>query len=331
MEDKKDIWIIEEKRNPSTDYYIAPMINKLGYSERSCFISSPPKKVKNRDLILIFVRYITKEWIKFVEENKNKIRKIIYFMDDDLFDIKAWKGLPLRYIKKLFLKAYIWKKWLISTKADFFVSTEYLAKKYAFLNPVILPPYPIFEPMIGEEKTKGINLFYFGTDSHLKEKFWLYHIVKEIMAHNKDVIFEIIGDLKVYKRFKDLNRVIVVHPMTWDAYKHFLLTKRRQIGLIPFFNGAFGNAKGYTKLFEVAACGAVGVYSKTSPYEKIIIDKEDGILVYNKKEEWIRAINMLIGDESFRHKIFLNFVDKITLLRKSAEEVYLSSIKRRLE
>ncbi len=331
MKDKRPIFIIEEKRNPSTDYYIIPLLKHLGYYERSFFINSPPKEIKHANLILIFVRYITRDWVNFVEKNRNKIKKIIYFFDDDLFDMKAWKGLPLRYIKKLFLKAYRWKKWLINIKSEFFVSTEYLAKKYAYLDPSILPPYPIFEPVVSEEKANTLSLFYFGTDSHLQEKLWLYDIIEEIMNYNREIVFEIIGGSKVYRRFKNLKNVIVLHPIAWDAYKNFLLTKKRHIALVPFLNGGFRSAKSYIKFFEIVACGAVGIYSKNSPYEEIIKDRKNGILVPNEKAHWIEAIKILIDDEGFRHKLFLNSVDKLNFLRKSAEKVYLEIIKRRMD
>ena len=329
--EKKDIWIVEELRNSSTDYYIIPALRYLGLYERAVLFREPPGNIDFKDITLIFVRYLTSEWVKFIKENRKKIKKVIYFMDDDLFDIRAWKGLPIRYIKKLFFKAYRWKDFLINIKADFFVSTPYLEQKYSYLDPVLLPPYPIFDPLMDRERDQNISIFYFGSDSHQREKLWLYDVVGDIMSYNRNIIFEIIGNSEIYKMFRGLERVIVVNPMKWDAYKNFLLNKRRHIGLVPFFNGKFGLAKSYTKFFEVVACGAVGIYSQNSPYEKVVEDGKDCILVPNEKGQWIKVIKLLIEDETRRAKLFINSINKLSAIKDNTEKAYEDIIKRRLE
>ncbi|MFN3976891.1 MAG: hypothetical protein ACK4LT_07515 [Aquificaceae bacterium] len=329
--ERKDIWIVEELRNPSTDYYIIPALKHLELYERAILLREPPRNIDCKGITLIFVRYLTGEWARFIKENRNKIKKVIYFMDDDLFDITSWKGLSIRYIKKLLFKAYRWKSFLINIKADFFVSTPYLAKKYHYLDPVILPPYPIFEPSTNKERDENISIFYFGSDSHQREKLWLYDIIYEVMRSDRQVIFEIIGNSDIYKRFKGLGRVIVIHPMKWEAYKNFLLNKKRHIGLVPFFNGKFGLAKSYIKFFEVVACGAVGIYSQNSPYERVVEGGKDGFLIPNEKDKWIEAIKLLIEDETKRDKLFTNSINKLYALKSSAEKVYEDIIKSRLE
>lgn len=328
---KKDIWIVEELRNSSTDYYIIPALRYLGLYERAILLKEPPRDINYKDITLIFVRYLTGEWVRFIKEYKDRIKKVIYFMDDDLFDISAWRGLPIRYIKKLFLKAYRWKRFLINIKADFFVSTSYLAKKYYYLDPILLPPYPIFEPFMGKERDENINIFYFSSDSHQREKLWLYDIIDEIISSNKNVIFEIIGNSEIYKRFKGLKRVIVIYPMKWEAYINILQNKRRHIGLVPFFNSKFGNAKSWTKFFEMVACGAVGIYSKNSPYEKVVENGKDGILIPNEKDQWIKAIKLLLEDEAKRKELYINTLNKLYALKGDTEKVYEDVIKRRLE
>ncbi|MFN7065935.1 MAG: glycosyltransferase, partial [Aquificaceae bacterium] len=145
------------------------------------------------------------------------------------------------------------------------------------------------------------------------------------------VVFETIGDKKVYRRFKDLNSVIVTHPMKWVAYRSFLLSKRRHIGLVPFSNSGFNLAKGYTKFFEIVACGAVGIYSQDSPYARIIKSEEDGILLPKDRHKWVEAIKSLLEDEDLRHRLFLNSINKLYLIRKSVEKTYEDVIKRRLD
>lgn len=335
----KDIWIVEECRNPSTDYYILPALKIVGFEDRIRIFNIPPQEELKSDLTVIFVRYLTYDWVSYIKKNFKRIKKIIYFMDDDILDFKAWKGLPFKYQKKLFFKAYIWKKWLLSVGADFFVSNEYLLNKYHYLNPSILPPYPIFnsypifncpQPSSSDE-SKHINLFYHGTSSHRRELNWLYDIAKEVISFNKNIVFEIIGDDQVYKKFKKLQRVIVSHPMRWEVYKYFLLTKKREIGLVPIIYSKFNLARSYTKFFEVTACGAVGIYSKESIYREVVSHEEDGVLLPNDKKEWVNTVKKLVNNEAYRLELYLRAQKKLKVLKEFSEKNYTETLKRRLE
>jgi len=327
---KGDIWVVEEAPNPTTEYYILPALKFWGYSDRIKILNYPPEKTIREKISIIFVRYITKDWVDFVERNKDLVKKILYFMDDDLFDVRSGRGLPLRYIKKIFFKAYIWKKWLLKSKAIFMVSTPYLAEKYNYLDPILIPPYPFYEIenlMLIKNKKENFNIdnfiiFYHGTSSHLKEICWLYEVIKYVIQLNKKVIFELIYDKKVFKKLKTLEKVIMFLPMRWNIYKEFLLRGIRDIGLVPQLNYPFNLARSYTKFFEIVASGGVGIYSEESYYKEIISNEIDGLLVRSKKEDWIEAILLLIKDESLRKNLYLNSIKKVELLKSIAEDTY---------
>ncbi|MFN4132000.1 MAG: glycosyltransferase family 1 protein [Caldimicrobium sp.] len=323
--ENRDIWIIEECRNPSTDYYILPFLELSGYKNRIRILNSPPEEIIEGNLTLLFVRYVTIDWFQFVRKNFKKIKKLIYFMDDDLFDLSAWKGLPLRYVKKIFFNAYIWKKWLKSIGAVFFVSNNYLAQKYFYLDPVVLPPYPIFDIKYQNSfnDSRSLIIFYHGTASHKKEIYWLYDVAKKVIANTqKDIVFEFVGDDRIYKKFKPLEKVKVVHPMKWPVYKDFLLYRKRYIGLIPFIDANFNLARNYTKFFEIVASGAVGIYSQGSPYERLISHEKDGIILPNKKEIWVENIERLLNDEFFMLYLYRNSVTKLNSLKEITERIY---------
>lgn len=320
------IWIVEERPNPSTEYYILPALTFWGYTDKINIHQFPPKVPPKQEVFLYFVRYITPYWVNFVKKNRGFIKKIIYFMDDDLFDIKSWIGLPLRYQKKLFFKAYIWKKWLIKSKAIFMVSTPYLAEKYNFLNPIYIPPYPFYELTdLKPKDTQDIHspiIFYHGTASHMKELYWLYDVIKDVIQANKKAIFELICDNKVLKNFKSLEKVIIFLPMNWNLYKEFLFRGNRDIGLVPLLDYPFNLARSYTKFFEVVASGGVGIYSEESYYREIISNGIDGLLVRTKKDEWKEAIFLLIRDEALRKKLYFNSLKKVEILKSIAEDTY---------
>lgn len=334
--DNRDIWIVEEAENPSTEYYILPALKMLALDDRVRIFNNPPKGMEREKIIIIFIRYLNREWIRFVEKNRDHISKIIYFMDDDLFDSTSWGALPLKYIKKIYMNSYRWKSWLLDMKADFIFSTEYLAKKYNQMNAVILYPYPVLDlpsvsEVIEDSKDDVIKIFYHGTSSHKEEIKWIHHLVKEVLSNNRSIIFEFIGNEKVNKIFKSLERVIVVHPMRWYLYKKFLLSQKRHIGIVPLIDNKFNRARSYTKFFEIVSCGAVGIYSKESCYNKIVSHEKDGILISNDKSHWVEFILKLAEDHSYRLELYFNSLRKFEMLKEIAEKNYKENLIRKLE
>lgn len=328
---EKTIWIIEEISLPSTEYYILPSLKTLDLLDQAVILKNPPKDLPKTCIFLIFVRYLSKLWVDFIEENRKKIKAIFYFMDDDLFDLRSWFGLPLRYVKKLFFRAYRWKNWLLKNGAIFLVSNDYLLKKYEKLSPLILPPYPIFDhqdSLCQSSSYEGspLVIFYFGTSAHDSEKKWLYPVIKKVLKKRKDIVFELIADGKIYHLYANLERTILHSPMSWRDYKNFLISKKRQIGLSPLLDYNFNRARNYTKFFEITACCAVGIYSSKSVFDSVITNNKNGLLLSNEPEFWIESILNLIENTSLRSELFSNSLITIKKLRESAEIAYKESL-----
>jgi hypothetical protein len=79
---------------------------------------------------VVFVRYVTHPWRKLIEQHRSKLAGLAYFFDDDIPDVKAGTGLPLKYRFKLYRHGARHFNWLLSQNATLWVSTPYLQKKY---------------------------------------------------------------------------------------------------------------------------------------------------------------------------------------------------------
>jgi hypothetical protein len=79
---------------------------------------------------VVFVRYVTHPWRKLIEQHRSKLAGLAYFFDDDIPDVKAGAGLPLKYRFKLYRHGARHFNWLLSQDATLWVSTPYLQKKY---------------------------------------------------------------------------------------------------------------------------------------------------------------------------------------------------------
>ena len=295
----KHQWVIQAGANPSTDFFILPVLSSHAVTLNTSEL--PPPCPKDSKITLIFVRYINKAWVSWIELNNNKIENIIYFMDDDLFDLNTHKELSFRYRWKLFNNAYRFKRWLKKNNAQLWVSTSWLANKYTDWQPkVLIAHYPYHNYPI--QKT----IFYHGSASHSKEAAWLLPIIREVLEVDSSLVFEIIGDKSIRKLFSKLPRVNVLHPMSWQAYKALISRPGRAIGLAPLLENDFNSSRSYTKFFDITQAQAVGIYSDHSVYHSNIKHNVNGLLLAMDQDLWVSNILMLSHSIDVRDRMLKN-------------------------
>jgi len=296
--------ILEEEINPSTDYYIVPLLEnknliftRLNYQTLNDF-----KLEENAKVFL--VRYLTNKVLKWLKKYKSKIDKIYYFMDDDLFDLKALKDLPLRYAFKIFHKAWKFKNWL-TTNTQIFVSNDYLAEKYQKFNPIVLPPYPTHieeKDLLLSPEAQRTLVFYHSTASHKIEFVWLRNLLSELQSEK--LFFEIVVDQRTTKKYRGIRNLCLVNPMKWTEYLTFSSLKYRHIGLAPLFDNPFNRARSYVKFYNLMRSGAVGIYSEYFPLAKSIKEFQAGIVLPMEIKAWKSAILELADNHEKRKELF---------------------------
>ncbi|WP_444932171.1 glycosyltransferase family 1 protein [Microbulbifer sp. SSSA002] len=296
-----DRWlIIEEGRNPSTDYFILPFLQKLGVSwERAGFNDYPLyENIKNTKFI--FVRYIPRKWQSLIDKNGAKIPEVYFFIDDDLFDWQAFLTMPIRYQTKIIRYSWSKQSWLKSIGAKLLVSTPYLQGKYTDWNPELL-----HAKSLKIERDNSLSIFYHGSASHLDDIRWLKPIVSEVLKQNSRLTFEVIGGSGVNRLFNDIPRVQVLHPMKWPTYISLLKKPGRSIGLAPLLDKPFNRARSHTKFFDITQSGAVGIYAAGDIYGRIVRHLENGLLLPMKPSLWIDGILQLAEDEALRENLLV--------------------------
>ncbi|MBR9911239.1 MAG: glycosyltransferase family 4 protein [Gammaproteobacteria bacterium] len=292
-------WVIEENDNSSSHFFVRPQLQRLGLEFQSQRLRQcPPASTAPLPASLVFVRYLTPAWRRLVEARRDQVERLVYFMDDDLFDLRAHAGLPLRYRWKLFNLAWRHRRWLRDMGAELWVSTDWLAQKYAAWQPeVVQPGSPYAE--VPPVKT----VFYHGSASHSAEIRWLYPVIESVLARDPQLCFEIIGDQKVRAIFAGLPRVHVVHPMRWPAYRAFISRSGRTIGLAPLLDQAFNRSRAPTKFFDITQAGAAGIYADHAVYRGRVEHRHNGLLVPMQVEAWADAILQLSNDEALRQSL----------------------------
>ncbi len=297
-----DAVIICSEESPSIDYFVKPFLankgmsaTRLGINENSA-IHIDWHGVK----LAVIVRYLPENWVRPLEAFRLAGGQIAYFMDDDLMDERSLVNLPAAYARKIRRLATHQLDLIEKLATEFWVSTHFLAAKYARWSPAMISARP--GPSLLEFK-KSIWVFYHGTASHQAELHWLIPIIKAVQERSFITQFEVFGDYKINRLYRSLPRVAVLHPMGWPTYFTYTGTIRRQIGLAPLMPEPFNEARAPTKFFDFVRMGAVGLYSDVPPYKDFIRSGVDGILLPNDPDAWTAAIIDLAADEKLRNRM----------------------------
>ena len=302
-------YVVEEGPNPSTDYFVLPALKHEVNPVIRCTWADLPSEQDLAYSSVIFVRYVPVNWKQRIAQVRSTLVRLVYFMDDDLFNYQASAGLPWKYRYKLAVHATRHQAWLQQMKVSLWVSTPWLKAKYASHNPALVEPEPIEAP------SRACRVFYHGSASHRDEIEWLKPVIEQCIDANPSISFEIIGDHTVNQLYRSIPRVTVVHPMKWPSYQTFLATPGRDIGLAPMLDHPFNASRSHTKFFDITRAGAVGIYAKPGPWEHLIAHEVNGMLCPMEPQSWADAILTLTANGSeVRQALVQNAKEKITFL-----------------
>ena len=282
--EKTQVWIVHERENPSTDYYILPRFDLKYYEVNTCLFDQVPLVEQLEGAIVVLVRYLPKAWRNVLSRHRLKLKQLIYFMDDDLFDWRATQSMPLRYRAKLFKQVTAYQKWLFQQKPVFWFSTPYLKDKYHRFDPVLIEPVPI------STLEAGIKVFYHGSNSHRAEIDWLYQVIRLVLERDPSISFELMGGEHVNRLFRSLGQVQVMNYLSWPAYQRWLVQCRHDIGLVPLMDHPFNRARACVKFYDIVRAGAVGIYAQNSECGRWVEDQKEGVVLPMKPERWAEAI-----------------------------------------
>ena len=289
-------FVVEERANPSTDFFVLPFLREQGVTPVRCSFSQLPPVDQVENVSVLFVRYVPAAWKQWIQQNRTRLNSVLLFMDDDLFDWRVFCRLPLRSQWKLLRYSWSRQRWLKSVGAQLLVSTPYLQQKYSNWHAQVLAAQPIPRPSAHSRQT----IFYHGSASHLDDLRWLYPVIEEVLTRNQYITFEVIGDVEVNRLFKYLPRVHVLHPMKWPAYQALIERPGRTIGLAPLLDPGFNRARSHTKFYDITQAGAVGIYAAGPVYGDVIKHGENGLLLPMDSAVWVESILQLTNDDDLR-------------------------------
>lgn len=301
--------IISPGHIPTVDFYITSRLSDV--NPDAVFRFESLKLDAKADALLlgtfiIIVRHTSAAWLKFIKAHPQRWSGVAYLMDDDIPNAIGCRDIPFDYALWTTGRYLSAKRGLAKVCDRLWLSTEALQMRYQQHHTELVSPQ-----YIGATRTAAPvgsrRWAYHGTRIHQREIKWLLPIVAEVQKTLPDAEFEVFGDHSVKRLFKAIPRVKVMAPLPWTDYLSHCHSTNIAVGLAPMLAGQFNAVRSYTKAFDIARCGAIGVFSISEPYDALQ-DCLGATVLQNNQELWAKQIINLLQNDELRLKNYEHFL-----------------------
>jgi glycosyltransferase involved in cell wall biosynthesis len=250
--------------------------------------------------LLVFQRgFPSPETAPIIEELLALGRPVLYEADDDLLNLP--EGHPLKESADLNLEAI---RAFLPRASGVTVSTPALARVFEPLaSPVTVLPNLILGQAFPDEPRppRGpVVVVYAGTVTHGPDLDILEACVRKTAErHGSRVVFKFYG---CEPGFDPGPARVSFQPFD-TGYLSYLRRLPRlggHVALAPLRDLPFNRAKSDIKWLEYSAAGLAGIYADLPPYSGSIDPGRTGLLAGQDPEDWVRALDALVGDGELR-------------------------------
>lgn len=258
---------------------------------------------------VVIVRHTSVVWLQFLEEYRHLWSGVAYLMDDDIPGALWCRDVPFDYARWSTKRYLIAKRGLSKVCDRIWMSTEGLRARYGNVRSKLVTPQNFG---ISRKVTPvGVKRWgYHGTRIHKRELDWLVPVVKRVQQAEPEAEFEVFGDDRIARKFMGISRVTVLSPVSWVDYVAHCYASSLAVGLAPMLPGRFNRVRSYAKAFDIARCGAVGVFSISEPYGPLQ-ECVGAMLLHNDQDAWVEEILNLLRSDALRLKRYEQFVNWI--------------------
>lgn len=244
-------------------------------------------------------------------------KKLVYVLDDDLLNVPDYLSSSPYYLLPSTRKNI---QTIMSNCDTFLTPSPVLMEKYgkSFRNKYLIAE-PSLNRIRNKPKNEKIKIGFAGSIDRAQDlNMILSDVIRQIVTKYKDKVeIEFIGAKPDF--VDELNLKHLPYQDGYDAYTAYMAKCNWDIGLAPMPESEFHRCKYFNKYVEYASFGIAGIYTDCEPYVYGIRDRENGLLVRNDTDEWVKAISELIENDELREKISNNCL-------KEANEIYALDI-----
>lgn len=187
------------------------------------------------------------------------------------------------------------------------VSTEALKAELLRWNPnIYVLPNLIDERLWSQTQQPHagpVVIGFTGTSTHGDDLRLIEDAFIQISAkHGQGVAFQFMGC--VTDRLARLPGAKVAEfTPDYESFARALQTTPMDVAVVSLEDNLFNRCKSNIKWLEYSACGIAGVYSDLPPYNSCIRHGQTGLLVGNRVQDWLQAIDTLVTNASLRRAI----------------------------
>jgi len=274
-----------------------------------------------------------------LEIAKTQNHKIIFEIDDNLFDVPAEIDKGETYAK---YKNSLEK---IAETADLvIVSNDNLKTLLSQKNNnVVVVPNALDElkwlkptAQLNLNLNAKLKLLYMGNSTHGSDLALLEAPIKELKKQGHDVELFLIGGISTWLDEEDPWYTRINIPEGMQEYEAFVpwlrsIAHNFDVGLAPLVNNEFCKFKSPLKYLQYSALGLPTIASNIEPYNLAVTNQENGLLIDNEYDNWYGALFSLI-DQQHLNELKEDVADNAlkTLCNQHLIKVHMGNYKKML-
>ena len=303
--DGDGILVLQRGENASTDYYLRPRLESADLPAEIADLTDEPGRSAllaphgPQALTVVFCRYASPAWLEALEAARERLARVVFFMDDDLPEMMRAGEIPSAARGKVALHFAAHAVRLSALCSETWVSTPELARRYPEARARVLQPLPEAEPPASAPADAKL-VVYHGTDVHARERRFVLEVARLLEALAPVARIEIAGDKALERTAAGAANVEVVPQLPWPDYRATQAGREAAISLAPLFPSRLNDARAPVKAFDAARLGAAGLYADAPAYRGHVRHGEDGLLLPMEPGAWAAAIAGLLSDPARR-------------------------------
>ncbi|MFK0163907.1 hypothetical protein [Rhizobium sp. NPDC090279] len=301
--------ILSRHPNPSFSYYLDERAKTLGdIPVITKGLDDPLDAIDSDGLFVIICRYIKQPQLRWLEEKRGTLAGVAYFVDDDIPAVVTGNEASWPYKLRLIKLAVRPLPRVNRLLTHVWTSTETLASALSMRSHRIdiLPPLPADAADVAingkDDGAAPTRMVYHATGVHRREHEFLMPIVKAAMEKHGNLHFEVFAAGPLARRWArqgiDPARTTIIAPLSWPAYLAKTTHHHADIALAPLLSGKTNASRSDTKRIDISRLQAAAIFSQCQTFERCAIAGE--LHIGNTANEWLAAIDLLVGDRARR-------------------------------
>lgn len=295
-----------QKQIPSASIYFAePLADLIG--TRRSHPDRPILKITRNiyvcDGCAIIIRYASPRDLRILESHGFK--KIYLLIDDDIFSLGEHDGLPADYRERLLgYRDGIFRR-LLDLVTHVVAPSERILAAYRRKRALQLDPAQTHKTgaLVHHNRTRHFDVVFAATRSHLQDLDHMAPALVEFLKARPDARLTTFLNGHAPRILKNLPNAIHLPMMEWGRYRRYVAENRFHAAIAPALDTDFNRARSISRLYDHAAYGAAGVYSRQPPFSGIVAHGQSGLLLPNNPPEWRDTLISLAGAREQTHAL----------------------------